>query len=68
MRSRQPEAGIVAIGRRAEWIVADHPMDEAYGAGSPFAKLVEADGQVLALGAPLHADAAAPRRGHRAGG
>ena len=53
VRSRQPEAGIVAIGRRAEWIVADHPMDEAYGAGSPLAKLVEADGQVLALGAPL---------------
>jgi aminoglycoside 3-N-acetyltransferase len=30
-------------------------MDDAYGAGSPLAKLVEADGQVLALGAPLSA-------------
>jgi aminoglycoside 3-N-acetyltransferase len=55
VRSRQPEAGIVALGRRAAWIVADHPLDDAYGPGSPFAKLVKADGQVLALGAPLSA-------------
>ena len=53
VRSRQPEAGIVALGRRADWIVADHPLDDAYGAGSPLAKLVDADGQVLMLGAPL---------------
>jgi aminoglycoside 3-N-acetyltransferase len=72
VRSRQPEAGIVAVGRRAAWIVADHPMDDAYGAGSPLAKLVEADGQVLALGAPLstltllhHAEATARVGGKR---
>jgi aminoglycoside 3-N-acetyltransferase len=72
VRSRQPEAGIVAVGRRAEWIVADHPMDDAYGAGSPLAKLVETDGQVLALGAPLstltllhHAEATARVAGKR---
>lgn len=53
VRSRQPEAGIVALGHEAAWIVADHPLDDAYGAGSPLAKLVEIDGQVLALGAPL---------------
>jgi aminoglycoside 3-N-acetyltransferase len=53
VRSRQPEAGIVALGRCAKWIVADHPMDDTYGAGSPLAKLVDADGQVLMLGAPL---------------
>jgi aminoglycoside 3-N-acetyltransferase len=53
VRSRQPEASIVALGRRAAWIVADHPLDDAYGPSSPLAKLVEADGQVLALGAPL---------------
>lgn len=53
VRSRQPEAGIVALGRQAAWIVAEHPLDDAYGAGSPLARLVEADGQVLALGAPL---------------
>ena len=72
VRSRQPEAGIVAVGRRAEWIVADHPMDDAYGAGSPLAKLVESDGQVLALGTPLstltllhHAEATACVAGKR---
>ena len=72
MRSRQPEAGIVALGRRAAWIVAEHPLDDAYGAGSPLAKLVEADGQVLALGAPLstltllhHAEATARVGGKR---
>ncbi len=53
VRSRQPEAGIVAVGRRADWLAADHPMDDAYGVGSPLARLVEADGQVLMLGAPL---------------
>lgn len=52
-RSRQPEANIVAIGARAAWIVADHPWDDPYGPGSPLAKLVEASGQVLMLGAPL---------------
>jgi aminoglycoside 3-N-acetyltransferase len=53
VRSHQPEAGIVAVGRRADWLAADHPMDDAYGVDSPLAKLVEADGQVLMLGAPL---------------
>jgi aminoglycoside 3-N-acetyltransferase len=53
VRSRQPEASMVAIGARAEWITADHPWDDPYGPGSPLAKLVEAYGKVLMLGAPL---------------
>ncbi len=72
VRSRQPEAGIVALGRQAAWIVANHPLDDAYGAGSPLAKLVETNGQVLALGAPLstltllhHAEATAKVDGKR---
>ena len=63
---------MVALGRQAGWIVAEHPMDDAYGAGSPLARLVEADGQVLALGAPLstltplhHAEATARVAGKR---
>ncbi len=52
-RSRHPEANVVALGPRAAWITADHPWDDAYGPGSPLARLVEADGQVLMLGAPL---------------
>ncbi|MFL5825208.1 MAG: aminoglycoside 3-N-acetyltransferase [Thermoleophilaceae bacterium] len=52
-RSNHPEASVVAVGARAKWLTADHPQDEAYGEGSPFAKLVEANGRVLMLGAPL---------------
>ena len=51
--SGHPEAGVVAVGARAEWLTAAHPSDDGYGAQSPFARLVEADGQVLMLGAPL---------------
>ena len=58
---------MVAVGARARWLTATHPGDDAYGAGSPFARLVEADGQVLMLGAPLdtvtllhHAEAITP--------
>lgn len=52
-RSGHPEASMVAVGARAAWLTADHPMQYSYGVGSPLAKLVEAGGQVLMLGAPL---------------
>jgi len=50
--SGHPEAAVVAVGARARWLVAPHPANDAYGAGSPFARLGEAEGQVLLLGAP----------------
>jgi aminoglycoside 3-N-acetyltransferase len=53
VRSSHPEASVVAVGARAAWICSPHPDDDGYGAGSPFARLVEAGGQVLMLGAPL---------------
>jgi aminoglycoside 3-N-acetyltransferase len=40
-------------GRRAAWLVEPHPDDDGYGEHSPFARLVQAGGQVLMLGAPL---------------
>lgn len=52
--SNHPEARFVAVGRQAEWITEGQPLDHPYGAGSPLTKLVEADGQVLVLGAPLN--------------
>ncbi len=52
-RSAHPEASVVAVGPRARWLVERHPPDDAYGAHSPFARLGEAGGQVLMLGAPL---------------
>jgi len=52
-RSDHPRASVAAVGPRAQWITADHPLQYGYGAGSPFARLCEAGGQVLLLGAPL---------------
>jgi aminoglycoside 3-N-acetyltransferase len=71
-RSAHPEASVVAVGPRARWLTEVHPADGGYGPASPFARLVEADGQVLMLGAPLdtvtllhHAEAIARVPGKR---
>jgi aminoglycoside 3-N-acetyltransferase len=53
VRSVSPGASCAAIGARAHWLIAGHPLDYGYGEGSPFARLVEAGGKVLMLGAPL---------------
>lgn len=52
-RSGNPDASVAAIGARAEWFTADHPLDYGYGEGSSLAKLVAAGGKVLMVGAPL---------------
>jgi aminoglycoside 3-N-acetyltransferase len=72
LRSPHPEASVAAIGALAAWITGEHPDDDGYGPRSPFARLVEADGQVLMLGAPLdtvtllhHAEAVARVPGKR---
>lgn len=52
-RSRNPGASMSALGAKAEWLTADHPLDYGYGEGSPLARLVEARGKVLMVGAPL---------------
>jgi aminoglycoside 3-N-acetyltransferase len=71
-RSAHPEASVAAVGARAAWLTDDHPQRDAYGAASPFARLVESRGQVLLLGAPLetatllhHAEAIARAPGRR---
>lgn len=51
-RSGNPGASICALGARAEWFTANHPLDYGYGANSPFGKLVEAGGKTMLLGAP----------------
>ncbi len=51
-RSANPGASVAALGRLADWITADHPQDYGYGEGSPLARLVEAGGRVLMVGAP----------------
>jgi aminoglycoside 3-N-acetyltransferase len=52
-RSAHPEASVVALGPRADDLTRDHPQQDGYGPGSPFARVVAARGQVLLLGAPL---------------
>ena len=52
-RSGNPGASVAALGARADWLTADHPLDYGYGPGTPLARLVEARGKVLMLGAPL---------------
>lgn len=51
-RSQNPGASVAAVGERADWITRDHPLDYGYGPGSPLARLVEADGKVVMIGAP----------------
>ncbi len=53
LRSGNAGASVAAVGARAEWFTADHPIDYGYGEGSPLAKLVAAGGKVLMVGAPL---------------
>lgn len=72
VRGPHPEASMVAIGRQASWLVSPHPDDESHGPGTPFSRLIEADGSVLLLGAPWesvtllhHAEAIAPIAGKR---
>ena len=70
--SGHPEAGVAAVGSLAEALTAEHPYDDAYGTGTPYARLVELGGQVALLGAPLdavtlvhHAEAVAQVPGKR---
>lgn len=53
LRSDHPDAGVAAMGARAEEITAEHPFQYGYGPGSPFEKVIAAEGRVLMLGAPL---------------
>jgi aminoglycoside 3-N-acetyltransferase len=71
-RSVHPEASMVAVGRLARELTAEHPQIDAYGPESPLGRLVAAGGDVLMLGAPLetltilhHAEAIAAAPGKR---
>lgn len=50
VRSLNPGASIVAVGAKAEWLCADHPLSYGYGPRSPFGKLIDCGGKVLPLG------------------
>lgn len=54
-RSANPDASMAAIGPLAEELVTGHPLNSAYGPGSPLERFIERRGKVLLLGAPLDA-------------
>jgi len=54
-RSGNPEASMVALGAKAEWLTENHPLQYGYGPGSPLEKLGQCGGKALLLGAPLDA-------------
>lgn len=53
MRSDHPDAGVAALGAKANWIVAGHPLQYGYGPGTPFDRLHALNAKILMLGAPL---------------
>jgi aminoglycoside 3-N-acetyltransferase len=50
MRSNHPVGSFAAIGKRAAYLVSEHPLAEEFGETSPLARLYELDGLVLLLG------------------
>ena len=52
-RSANPEKSVAAIGAKAEWLTADHPLVYEFGPGSPLEKLCLSGGEVLLLGTPF---------------
>ena len=52
-RSANPPSGIAAVGAAADCLTRDHRLDDGFGMGTPYARIVAAEGQVLVLGAPL---------------
>lgn len=66
-RSGHPTCSVVATGKHAAWLCADHPLYYGFGEGSPFAKLCEAGGWVVNIGAPLNTFTVLHYAEHRCG-
>ena len=52
-RSEHPDGSFAAVGRRAEELLVEHPLQYGMGERSPLARLCQAGGKVLLLGSLL---------------
>jgi aminoglycoside 3-N-acetyltransferase len=52
LRSSNPQDSFVARGRHAEFITAEHALEDGLGERSPLARVYDLDGDVLLLGVP----------------
>lgn len=49
-RSNHPQVSFTAVGKHADFITAEHPLDDGFGDGSPLARLYDVGGHVFLLG------------------
>ncbi len=50
VRSYHPQVSFAALGPQADFITADHSLDDSLGEGSPLARIYDLDGWVMLLG------------------